>query len=677
MSVARLSREGLHGLVGVTSVLLVCLAAHAASAVPSGAQPRGPAGFETWIVVDEYVLVSMREAAAFRMVLPTREGEVEVSFQPTSVRSPRYHSEEIAGNGSRRGRGTPPVANFIGAVEPASGQRDFARISHRPGRAGILGLMRVAGALYDLRSEPAGSDTLLHVRQITPEELGDVLAGCALPDSSAAALDATVEEEDNTTLPPVADTSVLREIELGTEGDAPFVAQNGGVQAANAKILAIVNAINGIYETDLGLTNRVVVQRAYSGSDPYTTSDSGVLLPQFASEFSANTVVVYDDAQLFSGRDFDGNVVGRAYLSTVCRTYRYGVNQHYQQNDSYLTLIAAHEEGHNLGAGHSDSGIMAPSISLNNTSFSDQSVGEIDAYTAGVACLEEIAVGGPPILDPVGPQAVTENELLTVQLSATDPDGDPLSFQASPLPPGATLSPDGRFDYVPPFDTVGCGGQLQMEIEFRVSDAGGNQVSEIVPITVADQPTGRAPVLSDPPDRSVDEGQPLAIQLQASDPDGDTVTFSAIGLPGGALLGSSSGLFSWTPTAADVGTHPVTFVATDCVTRLSHSQTVSIEVRDVLPPHLDALSPESGAANTRVTITGQGFAGGSLEVRFGARLAPLEQSSDSTLVAVAPRQAKGTTSVEVTVVRGGTPADNALVFTYTKRGGGPRKSRNR
>ena len=65
--------------------------------------------------------------------------------------------------------------------------------------------------------------------------------------------------------------------ESGTEADAPFVSQKGGVDAANATILSIVNAVNGIYEADLGLTNRVVVQRAWTGYADEQSLEQGIV----------------------------------------------------------------------------------------------------------------------------------------------------------------------------------------------------------------------------------------------------------------------------------------------------------------------------------------------------------------------------------------------------------------
>jgi hypothetical protein len=414
-----------------------------------------------------------------------------------------------------------------------------------------------------------------------------------------------------------------------------------------------------------------VTQRAWSGSDPYTSSDSATLLSQFRSDFEAAVGTPTDEAQLFSGRDFESNVIGRAWVASACGSYRFGVNQGLGLADAALRVLVAHEEGHNLGADHSQTGLMAPILDPGASWFSDSSRAQIAAYTDGVSCLASIASGAPPVLEPVGPQSVVEGGVLDLTLAASDPDGDPIVFGATPLVPGAQMSPDGRFVYAPPFDAAGCGGSKLVPVEFFASDSAGNRASEIVPITVIDLPTGAAPVLLDPADRSVRAGEVLSIQLSASDADGDALAFASPALPSGASL-SASGLFSWRPGNQDAGLHPLPFVVTDCTGR-SASQGVSIHVDAVAPPHLDSLSPDAAPEGTPVEIAGTGLAGATVVVLFGSKQAPVYSVSDARLVVTAPGQRKNASQVMVRVVRDGLASDNELPFSTERRPAGGKR----
>ena len=67
--------------------------------------------------------------------------------------------------------------------------------------------------------------------------------------------------------------------------------------------------------------------------------------------------------------------------------------------------------------------------------------------------------------------------------------------------------------------------------------------------------TDHAPILDPIGDREVTAGGHLSFVVDATDQDGDALTFSATGLPPGASFDPISREFAWTPGAADVGTH--------------------------------------------------------------------------------------------------------------------------
>jgi hypothetical protein len=639
------------------------LLAHAAGLLAPAAA-AAPARFQGWTPLSNYVAAGLAEGGSFRLTVPTRSGNVEVKLHPAALHGPGYHAEEAVERGTRRGRARPRLRAFAGKVEHARARHgrggDFARVALEPGGR-ISGLMRVDGVLYDLAADAAAGDLVLHVREVLAEELAEVLEACGVEAGDVLASGSGTASAEE---PATAVASALREIELGTEADAPFVAQVGGVDEANERILSMVNSINGIYEFDLGLTNRVVFQRAWNGSDPYTSNDSDTLLSEFRSSFLGGVATPTDEAQLFSGRDFDGSTVGRAWVESTCTSFRFGVNQFYRQSDSLTRLIVAHEMGHNLGANHSADGIMAPSINPDVTWFSAESQSEIADYLDGVSCLAELDPGAAPVLDPIGPQDAPENQLLQLQLSASDPDGDPITWSALPLPLGATLSANGLFRWTPPLDSVGCGGFEEVAVTFTARDPGGNLDSETVTLSVLDTPTGAPPAFSDPADRSVIPGQPITIPLVASDPDGDSVVFGVVNPPAGASL-SAQGLFTWTPTSGQLGVHDVGFSATDCTGEVS-SENVLIEVVSSAP-QLASLSAGTGWKGDEIMLSGQYLAGAKVKVWFGPKKAEvLSVDPDSLLVRVPKKKRKSPDTVAVNVMRDGLVSENSLSFTYVE-----------
>ncbi|MHC9510382.1 Ig-like domain-containing protein [Kangiella sp. M94] len=76
----------------------------------------------------------------------------------------------------------------------------------------------------------------------------------------------------------------------------------------------------------------------------------------------------------------------------------------------------------------------------------------------------------------------------------------------------------------------------------------------------------RAPVIQFIPQRVTHEGASIGFTVDASDPDGDAVSLSASGLPGGASFvdnGDGSGTFNWSISIGQAGVYSITYSATD------------------------------------------------------------------------------------------------------------------
>ena len=113
-------------------------------------------------------------------------------------------------------------------------------------------------------------------------------------------------------------------------------------------------------------------------------------------------------------------------------------------------------------------------------------------------------------------------------------------------------------------------------------------------------------------DKYVILGETLSFAIDATDPDaGQTLSYSGTGLPTGATVGNSSGLFLWTPTPGQApSSNPVSLTATDSGTPpLSASRSFTIHVS--LPPQVK-IDRETGGINMSLpTVPGRQY-----QVRF-------------------------------------------------------------
>jgi hypothetical protein len=166
----------------------------------------------------------------------------------------------------------------------------------------------------------------------------------------------------------------------------------------------------------------------------------------------------------------------------------------------------------------------------------------------------------PPILSAIGNKSVNEGQALTFTLSATDSDGDALTYSASNLPSGATFDPTTSiFTWTPNYGQAGN----YNNVEFTVMDNGTPMMLAFEDITITVGHVNRSPMFVPIGPQQVLEHNNLTFTVSAIDPDGNAVTLSATGIPNGATFDPTTGVFSWTPGSPSAGVYTPTFIATD------------------------------------------------------------------------------------------------------------------
>jgi hypothetical protein len=159
---------------------------------------------------------------------------------------------------------------------------------------------------------------------------------------------------------------------------------------------------------------------------------------------------------------------------------------------------------------------------------------------------------------------VGEGLTLAFAVNASDADGNTLTYSASGLPAGATFDPTSRvFNWTPSYSQAG-----DYSVSFRVSDGVfpiAASDTEVVAITVTERNPGDnlPPVLDAQTDRAGVVGQPMRFRITGHDPEGAALTYTGFGMPGGATIDASTGLFEWTPAEGQTNVFYVTFIGTD------------------------------------------------------------------------------------------------------------------
>ena|GEM_PF-1142958 len=273
-------------------------------------------------------------------------------------------------------------------------------------------------------------------------------------------------------------------------------------------------------------------------------------------------------------------------------------------NHSWLKLSSSHA-GFYVNSGAIIYGeVTAPSghIQLNGT-------------IVGTAAGDYLTVNSSGVLKPGqanhAPNAQNDsystNEGTTLTVSApgvlgndSDPDGNALTAVKLTNPAHGTLTfnPDGSFVYVPNANYEGTDS-----FTYQASD--GTLSSATATVTITVNPVNDAPVAQNGT-LETDEDAPVNGQLQASDADGDALTYSIVTQPQhGTVQLQNDGSFTYTPAANFHGEDSFVFKANDGQAD-SNEATVTITVNPLNDAPVAVDDAYTTAKNTALTIAAPG-----------------------------------------------------------------------
>ncbi len=169
-----------------------------------------------------------------------------------------------------------------------------------------------------------------------------------------------------------------------------------------------------------------------------------------------------------------------------------------------------------------------------------------------------------PTLNPISQQTGDEETTITVTATATDPDpGQTWNFGLVNPPPGAVINTNtGVLIWTP----TEAQGPATNTITIAVTDNGIPPLSITKDFTVIVREVNTRPSLTVPPAQTLDELTTLSVTNRAADADlpPNTLRFTLVSAPLGAILDTNTGVLAWTPTEAQgPGTNTITIAATD------------------------------------------------------------------------------------------------------------------
>lgn len=332
--------------------------------------------------------IEAEPGAALSIVIPVAAVPLTLDLWPHSVRSALYDLVTQLPDGSYESLEPGPIRTLRGVVRDAEGSVVAGSLNHD----GLTARVNFADGreywIEPLGQRVAGASIEHHLVY----RRGDVIPG----EWTCAAADARRHDLRMGSAPSASGMACggsLCLAEFAADADFEYFENYGSVAAVEARINAVVNAVNVQFERDVEITHEIttIIVRTFE-PDPYTSTDPDVLLSQFRSQWLVNHQdIPHDLAELFTGKNLDGNVIGIAWLWGVCRNVRYSlVQSDFSNTFQCVTDLSAHEMGHNWGAGHCTcSGwTMNSSITCANRFHATSTVPDIVSFRDSRTCLE-------------------------------------------------------------------------------------------------------------------------------------------------------------------------------------------------------------------------------------------------------------------------------------------------
>lgn len=187
--------------------------------------------------------------------------------------------------------------------------------------------------------------------------------------------------------------------------------------------------------------------------------------------------------------------------------------------------------------------------------YSDISITVSDGGESASLALFSIEVGkgnSAPTISGSPATSVSAGNAYTFTPTASDPDGDTLAFSIASKPLWASFdNTTGRL-----FGTAG-GADVGIHGNIVITVTDGTASASLAPFEITVDPviTNSAPTISGIPPTSVTAGSSYSFAPTASDPDGDTLTFSINNKPSWASFDTANGALTGTPSSANVGVY--------------------------------------------------------------------------------------------------------------------------
>ena len=200
-----------------------------------------------------------------------------------------------------------------------------------------------------------------------------------------------------------------------------------------------------------------------------------------------------------------------------------------------------------------------------------------------------------PIISSIAGTNATVNVAYLYQIAASDADGDVLTYSLEIAPAGMTINATtGLINWTPTLAQVG-----NQAVKVGVSD-GTDSVFQEYTITVS-LPPNNPPVITSAPITTATTEILYAYDVNATDADLDTLTYSLEIAPAGMTINATTGLINWTPSLAQTGNNTVKVQVSDGTDAVFQEYTITVSLPPNNPPVITSVPITTATSKTPYT----------------------------------------------------------------------------
>jgi regulation of enolase protein 1 (concanavalin A-like superfamily) len=203
--------------------------------------------------------------------------------------------------------------------------------------------------------------------------------------------------------------------------------------------------------------------------------------------------------------------------------------------------------------------------------------------TALVDDVRIVSVPLAPTISTIAAQSSQRGKTASLQIAASDPAGNALTYSATGLPAGLSIGASTGLIS----GTVSTTAAATNAVTVTVNNG---TLSASTGFSWATTAPNRAPTITAVAAQTSVRGQSASLQIAASDPDGQAITYAASGLPAGLSI-NATGLVSGTVSTTAAATNAVTVTVSDG----SLSASTSFAWSTTAPPALPITGGDIGA----------------------------------------------------------------------------------